>query len=63
MPQQDNSTANIVMVILLVIVVGFVVWFFTNGRAVDTVDTPRENSNLEINVGGGAQNPAPAENQ
>jgi hypothetical protein len=48
---ENNSTTNAILVILLVIVVGFIVWFAVgrNGADDGDVDLP----NVEVNLPGG----------
>ncbi len=47
---ENNSTTNAILVILLVIVVGFIVWFVMGrGDADNDVDLP----NVEVNLPGG----------
>ncbi len=45
-----NSTTNIAVVVILVLLVGFGVWYFTAGQ-----DMGEENpgASLEVNLGGG----------
>ncbi len=58
--EKSNSTANTVLIILLVIVVGLVVWYFTAHKAVKPA--PADNSaGVQINLGG-SSNSAPANN-
>ncbi len=55
MNNENTSTTNAILVILLVIVVGFVVWFATmrNDR-VDTVNEGDTSPSLEVNLDGGS---------
>jgi hypothetical protein len=47
---ENNSTTNAILVILLVIVVGFIVWFMI-GRG--DVDNDADLPNVEVNLPGG----------
>lgn len=44
-----NSTTNIIVVIILVLLVGFGVWYFTAGQ-----EAPNDGGTLEVNLGGEA---------
>lgn len=49
---ENNSTTNAILVILLVIVVGFIVWFVIGRGDADDVDV--DLPNVEVNLPGGA---------
>ena len=48
---ENNSTTNAILVILLVIVVGFIVWFVMGRGDVDNGDANLPN--IEVNLPGG----------
>jgi hypothetical protein len=45
-----NTTTNIIVVVILVLLVGFGVWYFTSGRQAPAEEGPA----IELNVGGGS---------
>lgn len=57
-----NTATTIIMVLVLVILVGFVVWFMTSRTGVAPAPAS-DGPSLELNVGstGGGGDPAPAE--
>jgi hypothetical protein len=50
---ENNSTTNAILVILLVLVVGFIVWFVVGRRSVAPTDT---SPNIEVNLPGNTGN-------
>ena len=51
---EGNATTNTILVILLVIIVGFVVWYMTASRAPETQE--EDGASLELNFGGSNEN-------
>ena len=49
MENKSNGTTNAILVILLVVVVGFVVWYATGQRGVEN------EPGIEVNLGGGSE--------
>lgn len=47
---KSNATTNTILVILLVVIVGFIVWYMMSRDAVEPAPET-ENSVLEVNVG------------
>jgi hypothetical protein len=50
---ENNATTNAILVILLVLVVGFIVWFMV-GR--NTVDTGTGGPTIDVDLNGGGLN-------
>jgi hypothetical protein len=50
---ENTSTTNAILVILLVIVVGFIVWFMVGRQSVTPAADTTPGTSLEVNLGGG----------
>lgn len=60
----ENATTNTILVLLLVVVVGFIVWFMTMRNADTTPEDSGSNAALELNIGdngGSEESGAPQE--
>lgn len=55
---ETNSTTNAILVILLVIVVGFVVWYMVDNRKVEPSPAKTDNAVIQVQLpGAGGSNP------
>lgn len=60
--ERDNATTNIILILLLVVAVGFIVWFMTM-RGGGTPAPANDGGTLELNVGTNGGGEAPTGNQ
>ncbi len=58
---ETNSTTNAILVILLVVVVGFVVWYMVGQRRMVPVESDTDNAVIQVDLpgtGGGSNSPS-----